>query len=106
MLVHVDTPDTVTQAVQLLESRGYDGEFFLGEHGFGCRSCEQVHTPGRLAVDATYRFEGVSDPGDESIVLGITCPVCGAKGIIVSAYGPDAEPQLLTLLSLLDRRTN
>jgi len=99
----VETPETVTEAVQLLEATGYDSEFFLGDHGFGCSSCERVHPPDRLVIEATYRFEGASDPGDASIVLGVRCPECGASGIIVSAYGADAEPQLLTLLTLLDR---
>ena len=99
----METPETVTEAVQLLEATGYSGEFFLDDHGFGCRSCENVHPPDRLMVEATYRFEGASDPGDASIVLGVRCPLCDAAGIIVSAYGADAEPQLLTLLSLLDR---
>jgi hypothetical protein len=103
MLMVVETPETVTEAVQLLEAKGYGGEFALDERGFGCRACSHVHPPDRVVVEATYRFEGVSDPGDASIVLGVRCPVCGVAGIIVSAYGADAEPQLLALLSLLDR---
>lgn len=98
----METPETVTEAVQLLEATGFGSEFFLDDHGFGCPDCDQVHTPERLVVEATYRFEGASDPGDASIVLGVRCPVCGAAGIIVSAYGADAEPQLITLLGLLD----
>ena len=104
MLVRMDTPATVTAAVQLLESKGYQSEFLLGEHGFGCRSCEQVHAPDQLILDDTYRFEGDSDPGDESIVIGVRCPVCGAMGIVVSAYGPPAESQLIELMKLVGRR--
>ena len=104
MLIAMDMPDTITAAVQLLESKGYDGEFVIVNHGFGCRSCEHVHAPDQLVLDDTYRFEGDSDPSDESIVLGVRCPVCGAKGIVVSAYGPEAEPQLITLMKLLGRR--
>ncbi len=104
MLADMEMPATVTAAVQLLESKGYQGEFLLGEHGFGCRACEHVHPPDQLLLDDTYRFEGDSDPGDESIVLGVRCPACGAKGIVVSAYGPEAEPQLIALMKLVGRR--
>ena len=97
----METPETVTEAVQLLEAAGYGSGFFLDDHGFNCRSCNRVHAPERLVVDRTFRYEGVSDPGDETIVIGVRCPACGASGIIVSAYGMDAEPQLVTLLSLL-----
>lgn len=99
----METPETVTEAVQLLEAAGYDSGFFLDDHGFNCRSCNGAHPPDRLVVDKTFRYEGASDPGDETIVIGVRCPACGATGIIVSAYGPDAEPQLLSLLRLLDR---
>ena len=99
----METPETVTEAVQLLEASGYEGEFFLDDHGFNCRSCKLAHAPDRLVVDRTFRYEGASDPGDETIVIGVRCPACGATGIVVSAYGPDAEPQLVALLRLLDR---
>ena len=49
----METPETVTEAVQLLEATGYDSEFFLGDHGFGCSACEHIHTPDRLVVEAT-----------------------------------------------------
>ena len=99
----MQTPETVTEAVQLLEATGYDSGFFLDDHGFNCRSCSSAHAPDRLVVDQTFRFEGASDPGDSTIVIAVRCPACAATGIIVSAYGPDAEPQLLNLLSLLGR---
>jgi hypothetical protein len=97
----VETPETVTEAVQLLEAAGYGSEFFVDDHGFNCRSCNLVHAPDRLVIDRTFRFEGTSDPGDETIVIAVRCPACSASGIIVSAYGPDAEPQLVTLLGLI-----
>jgi hypothetical protein len=43
----------------------------------------------------------MTDPGDESIVLGLECPDCGALGVIVSAYGPDADQALLTVIERL-----
>jgi hypothetical protein len=52
----------------------------------------------------TYRYEGNTDPGDESVVFGIVCPDCGAKGIVVSAYGPDADPEVFDLLTRLGTR--
>jgi hypothetical protein len=43
----------------------------------------------------------VTDPADEAIVLGVECAACGVRGIVVSAYGPDADPQLIALLDRL-----
>jgi hypothetical protein len=97
----VDAPETVTDAVQLLEGEGYNAEFTLNGRAFRCGVCRHHHAPARLVIDRTFRFEGPSDPADEAIVLGVTCPDCGARGVIVSAYGPDAEPEYLALLEHL-----
>ena len=80
----MDTPDTVTAAVQLLESKGYDSDFYLGDSGFGCRSCDHVHAPDQLSLDETYRFEGASDPADESIVIGVRCIITQYTAISAS----------------------
>jgi hypothetical protein len=61
------------------------------------------HQPESLQVTQTYRYEGNTDPGDESVVFGIVCPGCGARGIVVSAYGPDADPEIFDLLTRLSR---
>jgi hypothetical protein len=37
------------------------------------------------------------------VVFGIVCPGCGARGIVVSAYGPDADPEIFDLLTRLNR---
>ena len=63
----------------------------------------QALTSPSLQVTQTYRYEGNTDPRDESVVFGIVCPGCGARGIVVSAYGPDADPEIFDLLTRLSR---
>jgi hypothetical protein len=46
----------------------------------------------------------VSDPDDEAIVLGVRCPQCDTKAVVVSAFGPNADPGVLRHLQLLDAR--
>ena len=48
---------------------------------------------------ADYRFEGASDPDDMSIVVGLRCRICGRTGVVVSAFGPDADPRLFDILN-------
>ena len=95
----MDAPSTVTEALELLASRGYVDDFSLGQRHIACAACGHEHPPRQLVVRETFRFEGDTDPGDEAIVLAVECEACGAKGVIVSAYGPDAEPALLDLLA-------
>lgn len=97
----MEAPETVTDAVRWLAANGYDGDFTFRDGALRCHACGRPHGPERLVVRHTFRFEGMTDPADEAIVLGVECPDCGARGTVVSAYGPDAEPQLLALLDRL-----
>lgn len=98
----MDSPETVTEAVSILEARGFSGSFRVADTEVHCHACSTGHAPSKLVVRATFRFEGASDPGDEAIVLGVECPTCGARGVVVSAFGPDADPELLALLDRLE----
>jgi hypothetical protein len=98
----MDAPDTVTEAVALLTELGYVDDLDIKD---GCLVCHAEDAPHPLAaavVDHQFRFEGPSDPGDESIVLGLSLPQWGRKGVLVSAYGHDADPEKTeALLALL-----
>ena len=96
-------PETVTDAVQLLDSMGYDSTVTVADRAVHCSSCGSAYSPDDIVVHHTFRFEGPSDPGDEAIVLGIEIPSCGARGVIVSAYGPDADPEFLHVVAALSR---
>lgn len=100
------TPDTVTQAVELLADLGYVDDFTLCSDGIVALDHDGPHPIESATVDYTFRFEGPSDPGDEAIVLGITCTKWDRKGTIVSAYGPDADPEEAALLVALARMAN
>jgi hypothetical protein len=89
-----DTPDTVTEAVALLEAEGFRDPIELRSDGLVCRVCGALTPPAaldRVKVDRVFRFEGTSDPDDEMIVLALSCTSCGASGVIVSAYGVDVD---------------
>ena len=98
-------PQTVLEAVQLLEAEGYRANFVVRPDGtLRCGVCAQTHRIDGALVDRVYRFEGVSDPDDEAIVLGVRCPNCDAKGVVVSGFGPSADPAVLQHLRFLDAR--
>jgi hypothetical protein len=69
-----------------LQSRGYSEDFNIRLHGLeGAASKLQLH-PEDFQVDEYYRFEGISNPDDNSIVYAISRKD-GIKGILVDAYG-------------------
>ncbi|MGZ4795901.1 MAG: hypothetical protein ACXVK4_07475 [Acidimicrobiia bacterium] len=97
----MDAAESVTDAIAQLEAEGYRSDFSFGDGAVQCHACGRAHQPARLVVRHTYRFEGETDPGDEAIVLGVECPECHVRGVVVSAYGPDASPEFIDLLGRL-----
>ena len=95
------SPSDMQEAVALLHADGYTEDFDVVGNRVPCPVCGTDHAPSQLLVDRYFRFEGESDPADESIVFAVRCPSCGAKGILVSPYGPDADPEVMQQLTLL-----
>ncbi|HEV2309422.1 MAG TPA: phosphoribosylpyrophosphate synthetase [Acidimicrobiia bacterium] len=89
-----DEPATVLDALRVLAADGYDASFSLVEDGVRCSVCASAHPMERLRAARVYRFEGPSDPDEEAAVYALECPRCGAKGVLVSTYGPAADPAL------------
>src|SRR3954467_12399285 len=94
-----DAPDTVTDALALLAAEGYTADFNLDGIAAHCPQCGSDHELDGGRIERQFRFEGASDPDDEAIVLGISCPSCATKGVLVSAYGPNADPDLMARLT-------
>ncbi|MEO5723114.1 MAG: hypothetical protein ABIQ39_12630 [Ilumatobacteraceae bacterium] len=97
------TPETVTEAVAFLGDLGYAYEFQVTSEGLTVEGRDELHAFETAQVDYRFRFEGDSDPGDEAIVLGVTCS-CEVRGVIVSAYGPNADPMHTAVLRALTRQ--
>jgi hypothetical protein len=93
------TPTSETEAVQLLEADGYGASIEVSVDGIWCGGCNRFHDVTGVIQERIYRFEGASNPDDMSIVVGLRCRICGRTGIVVSAYGPDAEPKLFEILN-------
>lgn len=90
----------MTEAVQYLAERGYSDAFALAAEGLSGPGQDQLHALHDAVVDYQFRFEGDSDPGDEAIVLGITCS-CDQRGVLVSGFGPSADPAHAAVLRAL-----
>ena len=47
-----------------------------------------LYRPESLVVEEVARFEGISDPADEAIVLALHCREDGIKGTYTVPFGP------------------
>ena len=96
-----EPPDTVTEAIDLLRRLGYSHDLDLCNDGLSCAQAPGLVELEAAVIDHRFRFEGDSDPADESIVLGITCTDNRWKGVLVSAFGPSADPAHARMLRAL-----
>lgn len=82
--------DTLSEAVNDLQSRGYTCDFNLKPHCLECPSLKLEIHPEDFVVEETYRFEGMSSTDDNSIIYAISSKK-GIRGTLVDAYGVYAE---------------
>ena len=47
------------------------------------------HRPEELDIETIERFEGISNPDDQTIVLALHCRTHGCRGTDVAPYGKD-----------------
>lgn len=69
---------------------GYDDDFKVEEEGLHSSKKEKTYHPDEVEVVNFFRFEGQSDPNDNTIMYVIETSD-GAKGTLVDAYGPYAD---------------
>ncbi|HZH69961.1 MAG TPA: phosphoribosylpyrophosphate synthetase [Flavobacteriaceae bacterium] len=81
--------DTVTEAMQDLTKRGYTAHFLSDENKqcLICNSSKIELSPDVFKIDELYRFEGMTDPGDEMILLAISSKKYNIKGMVLNAFG-------------------
>lgn len=99
-----DSPDTVVDAMRLLRAEGYEIEFQLVDGHLVCDRTDRPCPATDAVVERLYRFEGPSDPGDEMVVFALRDPISGEQGILASAFGSSADPELLEHLTGLASR--
>ena len=79
--------ETVTEAIEALRKKGYVEDFNLKENCLECSAGKFKLFHDQFQIDSFYRFEGMTDPSDETILYAISSPQLHLKGILVNAYG-------------------
>lgn len=72
---------------------GYTDDFKIVDSGLKSLKSERVYNPEEVHVKNFFRFEGQSDPNDNTILYVIETND-GLKGTLVDAYGPYADVKL------------
>ncbi|SFC36721.1 phosphoribosylpyrophosphate synthetase [Kaistella jeonii] len=95
---------TLSEVTNLLKNRGYTVEFNLKQDHLECLHDQKKIFPGEFIVDKHYRFEGISDPGDEAIVFAISSEKHNLKGVLIGGYGISSEGMSSEMMKALDEK--
>lgn len=79
--------NTLSQILNKLRLKGMDNEIKMSDHGkMQSANLNKIYRPEDLTIVKTYRFEGMSDPADNS-VLYVVEDKDGDIGYMLDAYG-------------------
>jgi len=82
--------DTLSEAINDLIKRGFTLDFSISKNCIECKSVGATYHPDNFEIVEFYRFEGMSNPDDSSILYAIDAGN-GLKGHLVDAYGMYSE---------------
>lgn len=88
---------TFASCLNKLTLAGYTEDFKAGERGLLSLQHEKIYEPSQIQITDFYRFEGASDPADNSILYAIETDD-GIKGTLVDAYGPYADSKVVAFM--------
>lgn len=103
MIRNATTEDmkSLSLCLNKLLDEGYDEDFKAIEEGLESLTTNNIYKPEEIKVVDFYRFEGASDPDDNSILYAIETND-GAKGTLVDAYGTYADAKVNKLIKAVD----
>ena len=94
---------TLSQTINALKEDGYTFDFNLQNECLECHHTNLLLSPEDFEIDAVYRFEGESNPDDESILYAISSTKYNVKGVLVNAYSIYSDEYSTTIMSKLSR---
>ena len=82
---------TLVEALADLEKRGFTHSLESETDFLYCKGKDLKIHPEQFEIVEFYRFEGLNDPDDSSIVYAVESKDHEVKGVLVSAYGAYAD---------------
>lgn len=83
---NTNTYETLSQAIEALQQQGYTENLNYCDSGLENKGKSCVYPASEIKVHRFFRFEGKTNPGDNSILYAIETSD-GHKGLLVDAYG-------------------
>lgn len=90
---------TVAEALDQFKKQGFSTDFRLEHEGIAWNG--GMYMPEELKIVDIYRYEGDSDPDEESSVYALVSRE-GVKGTLVTGYGISSETSYQQLLERIE----
>jgi hypothetical protein len=84
---------TLSEGVNESLAKGYTENFKVITKGLSTEDEKTIYIPQDITITNFYRFEGYSDPQDNSILYLIETKD-GKKGTLIDAYGAEADSKI------------
>lgn len=82
--------NTLSSLTDTAFNKGYTDNFRVEEDGLYAPATDIHYLPNEIKIDNFYRFEGASDPDDNSILYCIETHD-GVKGTLIDSYGANND---------------
>lgn len=102
----METYSTLSETINQLRKEGYAEDFNLRQNCLACGDGNVQLFTDDFKIDKYYRFEGESNPSDQSILYAISSDKYEIKGILVNAYGIYSEDLTDQMLQKLEMRND
>jgi hypothetical protein len=99
---HADNMSTLSECVNTAVRAGYTDNMKMTKLGLYSCSRDKVYNPAQVEIISFYRFEGPSDPADNSIMFVIETDD-GDKGTLIDAYGAYADEHVNKFIAEVEK---
>jgi len=94
---------SLVEAHQDLLRKGYDKNYNVLDSDSMVDGDGHFYSPSQLSIDEFHRFEGETDPGDNSIIYAVTAND-GTKGTLVDAFGAQGSRSTAQFVLEVERK--
>ena len=99
----LSSENTLLEDIAEAKANGYTEDFMYADKSIIARQSKKSFKQNECILVEYCRHEGMSDTDDSSIVFLIACHD-GTKGCLSSAYGKDADTDLIDFVMALEKQ--
>lgn len=92
---------TLSETINGLKKEGYSLDFNVNQAFLICNHSKTEFSPEEFVIDKVYRFEGESNPDDQSVLYALSSAKFGVKGVLVNGFGISANDDTNALIAKL-----